>query len=240
MSCMSYNGGTGSATSRLMSHRMEVRFMTTPKSIIPENFVGKRFGRLTVFSAGGRDKYGARIYVCKCDCGTELQVVRQSLKSGNTKSCGCLKQELARVISRTHGYASLKTKTYNAWLNMRSRCSNESGPGWKNYGGRGITYCSAWEDFANFLHDMGESPIGLSLDRIDNDGNYEKDNCRWATRLEQVHNRRKTSICPNGHIYTPENTGTWSNGVRFCKICRRVYNNRRNVQLKQKRLERYR
>lgn len=106
---------------------------------------------------------------------------------------------------------------------MMARCLNPNAPDYVRYGGRGITVCDRWRTFANFLADMGVRPAGLTLDRVDNSGNYEPDNCRWATLLEQRHNRRSQRLrdqCHRGHAYTPENTLNLKGGKRRCRICK--------------------
>lgn len=127
-----------------------------------------------------------------------------------------------------------KTKTYQAWSQMKQRCLNAKHRRYKDYGARGITICPEWlHDFLRFLADMGECPPGLSLDRKDNDGNYEPNNCRWATAQQQAANRRigskqKPTHCPHDHEYTPENTYINSRGAMECKICRAGWFSARN------------
>lgn len=130
-----------------------------------------------------------------------------------------------------------RTKTYKAWYGMLYRCNNSKNDSYHCYGGRGITVCSRWLTFANFLADMGEAPVGLSLDRIDNDGNYEPGNCRWATLQEQAANRAAhhhrprdpRTMCIKGlHELTPDNTYLHC-GDRLCKACR-LANQRRNYK----------
>lgn len=155
----------------------------------PDVYIGKRFGRLLVVKEIGLINK-SRHWIVKCDCGTEKDVYQQSLLSGSTTSCGCYRKE----VVTTHGMS--KTRIYSVWNNMLTRCHNILTPNYDNYGGRGIGVCDRWKKFENFYSDMGDIPDGMSLDRIDNNGNYEPSNCKWSTPSEQQRNKS------NNHLLT--------------------------------------
>ena len=156
----------------------------------PTDLTGQTFGRWFVIKRNEHTaKDGRRKYQCKCECGVVRDVDGRALTKGVSKSCGCLSKELVADRSSTHNMT--KTPTYKSWAAMKVRCNLESDSGWVNYGGRGITYDPAWESFEKFFEDMGERPEGTTLDRIDVNGDYSKDNCRWATNAIQSHGRRK-------------------------------------------------
>jgi hypothetical protein len=149
--------------------------------------LGNRYGRLQV---AGPDPAGRPAYwLCACDCGSDVVVFGGALRSGNTKSCGCGRGTHRHTVGRRYH------PLYWTWSNMRKRCYSPSRDEYASYGGRGISICDRWRDsFADFLADVGERPSPQhSLDRIDNDGNYEPGNVRWATKSEQLANRRCTS-----------------------------------------------
>jgi hypothetical protein len=159
------------------------------------------FGRLTcmyrVDPPESAVNNGHRYYLCQCSCGNEIVVRLDSLLSGNTQSCGCLCSELVAELGRlrntTHGMSD--TSEYRIWTSMIVRCTNEKRPDYVHYGGRGIRICDRWRSsFENFYTDMGNKPTGMTLDRIDNNGDYAPDNCRWATTKEQSRNRRDNRL----------------------------------------------
>lgn len=149
----------------------------------------QRFERLRV-EALHHIKRGESHWLCYCDCGKSTVVTSGNLINKRTKSCGCLNKEL--IMARNVSHGCYGTPTYRSWAGMLTRCTNSKEKGYKDYGGRGIKVCGRWKKFENFFEDMGECPKGLTLERKNNDGNYEKDNCRWATRKEQANNTRST------------------------------------------------
>lgn len=153
---------------------------------------GQRFGRWTVIAKTTNGSSAKRRFICKCDCGNTGAVAASVLVHGTSKSCGCLRAEVTATTHRIHGHASVKntSKTYDVWLQMRGRCQRATHKDFKYYGGRGITICERWEKFENFLADMGEAPLGLTIERRDKNGNYEPGNCSWESRTVQMNNTR--------------------------------------------------
>lgn len=157
------------------------------------DLTGRKFERLLATELVGRDKNGKTIWSCVCQCGNIVKTLGDRLRSGHTKSCGCLQKDTVRKNKTIHGYTTKKscTSEYKSWHAMIQRCTNPNSAGFGDYGGRGITFCDRWRVFANFIADMGDKPRPeLSLDRIDNNGNYEPENCKWSTRSEQMSNQR--------------------------------------------------
>ncbi len=156
-----------------------------------QNLIGYKFGRWTV--AAYSHKNGPHHYwQCVCDCGNHGTVQQASLGK-TSSSCGCLRKDKAIEQFKTHG--ATYTKLYDVWQRMRQRCSNPNAYGYPAYGGRGIKVCERWETYKNFELDMGPTyQEGLTIDRVDNNGNYELSNCRWTTKKDQARNRRNSAL----------------------------------------------
>lgn len=152
------------------------------------DLMGQSFNYLTVVGYVGSNKTGSR-WRCVCSCGKEAIVNSYKLRTGTTKSCGCYSKSLIGSKNKTHGMSN-KTRTYRTWKEMRQRCNNPNATQYKWYGGKGISICSEWNDYTRFLSDMGERPEGHTLDRIDPDKGYSKENCRWATPKQQAETNR--------------------------------------------------
>ena len=154
----------------------------------PANVAGQRFGQMVAIKPSEK-RYGRYCWLCECDCGRQTIVSVSSLLNGNTRSCGHLNggNNLVHGCRRTGS----STPEYRTWRAMRERCRNPNNKHFKNYGGRGIKVCKRWDDFRNFLADMGPRPETYSIERIDNDGNYKPSNCKWIPLLDQSKNRRR-------------------------------------------------
>ena len=151
------------------------------------NITGKQFGRWTVLHRVGNDARGGATWRCRCQCGNERIIITAQLNSGKSKSCGCLKVEVAKQFWTTHGRS--RTRIYSVWRGMLRRCHNVQCKTYPRYGGRGIQVCERWHTLDHFVADMGQPPFkGAEIDRVNNDGNYEPENCRWVTRRANVMN----------------------------------------------------
>ena len=161
------------------------------------DLLGQRFGRLTVIKRA--PNRGVKVnWLCQCDCGKQSVAFASDLRSGTHQSCGCLQKERVTKHSHAQRHTNGGSITYGSWQAMKGRCFNPRVPKYEYYGGRGITVCDRWANsFQAFLDDMGERPShNHSIDRIDSDGDYTPDNCRWATRAEQSQNQRHAAPSP--------------------------------------------
>lgn len=160
-----------------------------------EDLTGRTFGRLTVIGLGQKTKWGQLRWECKCECGKLIHKCSNPLISGTTRSCGCLRRDVCTARATKHGGKTdgVASREYKSWQDAKSRCFNPNNINYKNYGGRGITMCLEWrDDFREFFSHMGPCPKGKSLDRIDNEKNYEPGNCQWASRAQQNANQRRS------------------------------------------------
>ncbi|HBF42328.1 MAG TPA: hypothetical protein DDW42_01620 [Desulfobacteraceae bacterium] len=157
-----------------------------------KDLTGLTFGRLTALRPGERK--GKQLYwICLCECGNEVNVNKYALTSGHTKSCGCLFREVQKKINTTHG--GTYSEEYTTWCSMKQRCYYVKNKRYKDYGGRGIKVCEKWKnDFTSFLNDMGKRPNGMSIERKNNDGDYEPSNCKWATGKQQGRNNSNNNL----------------------------------------------
>jgi hypothetical protein len=166
-----------------------------------KDVTNQRFGRLIAVGPAARDKWGQVHWLCKCDCGQEKVIRGKHLWSMKIRSCGCLNMDERKKRLTKHGHASngVISPINKIWQGMKKRCFNSRDVSYPRYGARGIKVCDRWLDFRNFLADMGDRPPGMTIERIDNAGNYEPGNCKWATAMEQSANTRKNRmITANG------------------------------------------
>ena len=193
------------------------------------DLTGKRFGMLVVLQYSGLDTGGNASWDCVCDCGATVSVRGSRLRSGETASCGCLRRNHAARGAVVRGDGSLgkgdaHRLLYATWTAMRARCNSPTHPAYKSYGGRGIRVCDRWMDsFDNFAADVGQRPFpGAELDRKDNNGNYEPENCRWVTRKNNSRNRRSSKLIdtPQGPMLLCEASEV--SGIKEVTIAQRV------------------
>ena len=176
------------------------------------DLTGQRFGRLVAIKENGRTKQGQAMWLCRCDCGNVKSIASSSLVGGLTKSCGCYNSEMRVKRNLKHGfsYRNRKIRLYEVWCNMLQRCSNPNNEMYKNYGGRGIKVCEEWHDFATFKewayasgYDENAERYECTIDRIDNNGNYEPSNCRWVDMKTQAKNTRKVRLLTVNGVTKP-------------------------------------
>ena len=187
------------------------------------DLTGQKFEKLEVIQRMDNNKLGHHMWLCRCDCNNknEVIVLGYSLKSGNTKSCGCLGKDNA--VKHNHKKRGKSTGTYLSWYSMKQRCINPNHKYYHNYGDKGITVCKRWMEFLNFLIDMGERPFKYTLERRDNKEGYYLKNCYWATRKEQARNRlNNLYIINNGRIQL---LIEWSEetGIPYETLRKRIY-----------------
>lgn len=156
------------------------------------DLTNNKYGRLKVLKINGKQKTKIT-WLCRCDCGKILVVTGESMKSGNTLSCGCMRSEMVSNKNRSHNMS--KTPIYHVWQAMKNRCLSSNDKQFKDYGGRGICVCDKWKTFEGFYEDMGESYRSwLTIERIDRNGNYCLENCTWADRITQGNNTSRNRL----------------------------------------------
>lgn len=183
-----------------------------------KDLTGKRFDRLVVVKFAHRDAGNKAHWLCRCDCGRESVVQGYNLTGGQTTSCGCKKNTNPAILR--HGMS--KTLVHSKWRGMLTRCTNPKAESYPLYGGRGIRVCDRWLTFENFYEDMGTPPEGSSIERIDNDGNYEPGNCRWATSTEQGRNKRNNRVVTIDGIAMPVSAAAELLGIPVKRIYARL------------------
>lgn len=176
------------------------------------NLLEQRFGRLRVV-AKEPSKRNQTMWRCLCDCGAVTVVAANPLVSGRTKSCGCHRRQILSTSNLRHGKSG--TRTHNIWRGMLKRCQTKTCAAYPNYGGRGINVCDRWQTYENFLVDMGEAPIGASIERKDVNGHYEPSNCVWLSKERQNLNKRSTLQVTIGEETKPLSVWCEGKGLRY-------------------------
>jgi hypothetical protein len=204
---------------------------TKPTSKRFQDLTGLKFGMVTVQSfygikqrskPRGSSTNGNSLWECLCECGKNFITQGDCLKRINHISCGCYKNQLVSLRTKTHGLSyrgghntPFKSE-YTTWVEIRQRCRNPKSTAYKNYGGRGIKICDRWQDFENFFADMGQKPTpNHCIERIDNDGDYTPENCKWATRMEQARNTRKNIYLTIEGVKKPFSQLVSESGVKY-------------------------
>lgn len=192
------------------------------------DLTGQKFGRLIAIEIVGRDEQNNALWHCRCDCGNEHIVRASSLTYGSVRSCGCLQREKSANASRTHGLSVDKSgntpRLYGIWRNMKQRCSNQKASKFQNYGGRGICVCNEWQDYVPF-HKWAIANgyrDDLTIERIDNDGDYSPSNCRWAAYRQQNFNKRDNRLIAYNGVTKP--LGEWAalRGIKWTTLRSRL------------------
>lgn len=182
------------------------------------DLTGKRFGKLVVIRRSENLPPKQTMWLCQCDCGVVKPIRSATLQSGASKTCGCSRYDARTGLGarmRTHGMT--ETAEYRSWCHLKERCDNPRCKSYPRYGGRGITYDPRWSIFENFLADMGEKPRGrYSIDRIDNDGNYTKANCRWATDDQQANNTDHTRLLT--YVGMTQSVSKWAKQIGMSRL----------------------
>lgn len=185
------------------------------------DLVGQKFGRLLVVSRAGSDKRGEALWECECDCGVVTVVLGSNLRTGHTRSCGCYNDERRIEVHTKHKMS--EEPIYGVWVHMIQRCINPKATFYYRYGGRGIKVCEEWMKFDNFYNDMGDCPEGGTIDRIDNNGNYEPGNCRWAS--QKINARNKSNNVNITYMGKTQCIAAWEEELGFATgtLWHRIY-----------------
>jgi hypothetical protein len=190
-----------------------------------KDITGKRVNEFTVISKTGMySPNRCNIWLCLCDCGKYMELPTDTILRGIQKSCGCASSRKPIHIKHGHSQRHRNSATYSSWSNMKKRCNNPKNHKYRIYGGRGISVCDEWmHSFENFLNDMGVKPAGLTLERKDVNGNYNKENCEWASPKKQGNNKRNNRIIIFNGISKTESQWADDRGIPFSALRQRLY-----------------